>query len=152
MEETLLDQGAQPPSRTPCYTIGEVSDMTGISAYTLRYYDKCGFFPNLFRGKNKARSFSDHDLSWLHLVEALRKSGLSIEGIQYFVRLSLQGEKSLPEQYAILEGQETVLEYQLAEVQESLKVLGAEKRRRTPVPEQEPGEALEAGLQKPSFS
>jgi len=112
------------------YSIGEVSDMTGISAYTLRYYDKCGFFPNLFRDKNNVRKFSDTDIAWLRLMDALRKSGLSIEGIQYFVRLSLQGNRSISEQYKILEDQELVLEYQLAEIQESLKVLQAEKTLR----------------------
>lgn len=111
---------------TPKYPIREIAEMTGISAFTLRYYDKCGFFPNLYRDKNNVRSFSDADISWLKLIDALRKSGLSIEGIQYFVRLSSQGSKSIKEQYRILESQETVLEYQLAEIQESLKVLQQE--------------------------
>ena len=117
----------QASSSKPQYAISEVVDMTGISAFTLRYYDKCGFFPNLYRDKNKVRSFSDNDISWLRLVDALRKSGLSIEGIQYFVRISLKGDGFVGEQYKILEDQETVLEYQLAEIQESLKVLQAEK-------------------------
>lgn len=114
----------------PQYSISEVSEITGISAFTLRYYDKCGFFPNLYRDKNKVRSFSDADIAWLKLIDALRKSGLSIEGTQYFVRLSLKGEASQKELHAILENQETILEYQLAEIQESLRVLQVEKTAR----------------------
>ena len=110
----------------PRYSISEVSDMTGISAFTIRYYDKCGFFPDLQRGKNNVRWFSDGDVSALHLVDALRKSGLSIEGIQYYVRLSLQGESSRKERMAILEARETVLEYQRDELEESLKTLHGE--------------------------
>lgn len=117
-------------STRPQYPISEVSEATGISAFTLRYYDKCGFFPYLYRDKNKVRSFSDADISWLKLIDALRKSGLSIEGIQYFVRLSLRGEDSQKELHAILENQETVLEYQLAEIQDSLRVLQIEKQAR----------------------
>lgn len=116
----------------PRYSISEVSNSTGISAFTLRYYDKCGFFPELYRDKHKVRKFSDRDIDFLNLVDALRRSGLSIEGIQYFVRLYLQGDKSKEEQHRILEAQRTVLEYQLAEIQSSLEVLAVEKARREP--------------------
>ncbi|MEQ3362653.1 MerR family transcriptional regulator [Raoultibacter massiliensis] len=108
---------------SPEYPISEVSEMTGISAFTIRYYDKCGFFPELRRGKNKVRWFSNRDIDALHLVDALRKSGLSIEGIQYYVRLSLKGDSSRAERMAILEARETVLEYQREELEESLKTL-----------------------------
>ncbi len=116
--------------RNPKYSISEVADITGISAFTLRYYDKCGFFPNLYRSKGRIRSFSDHDIQWLRLIDALRKSGLSIEGIKYFVKLYKQGSSTVSEQFSILESQETVLEYQLAEIQESLKVLQEEILKR----------------------
>lgn len=112
---------------TPQYSISEVSEKTGISAFTLRYYDKCGFFPQLHRDKNNVRCFSKCDIDELHLVDALRKSGLSIEGIQYFVRLSLKGNSSSRERLTILQAQETVLEYQRDEIDESLKTLHHEK-------------------------
>lgn len=115
---------------TPGYAISEVSDMTGISAYTLRYYDKCGFFPNLYRDKHSVRHFSDNDIRQLLLVDALRKSGLSIDGIKYFVRIGLRGDVSTQEQLDILTTQETVLEYQLAETENSLRVLQMEKSLR----------------------
>ena len=105
------------------YGIGEVADTTGISAFTIRYYDKCGFFPDLERNRRGVRSFSDADIAQLHLVEALRKSGLSIEGIQYFVRLGRRGAQADAERLAILRAQETVLEYQRDEIDESLKRL-----------------------------
>lgn len=117
-------------SDEPTYPIREVADMTGISAYTLRYYDKCGFFPNLYRGKNNVRSFSDIDVMRLKLIDALRKSGLSIDGIKYFVRLSAKGQETMKEQYQILRDRQTVLEYQIAEIEESLNVLQGETRRR----------------------
>ena len=128
MDDAQAPKPLKEASVRPQYSISEVADLTGISAFTLRYYDKCGFFPNLYRDKHKVRSFSDADISWLKLVDALRKSGLSIEGIQYFVRLSLKGPTSRTELRSILENQERVLEYQLAEIQESLRVLQVEKQ------------------------
>ncbi|MEG0790047.1 MAG: MerR family transcriptional regulator [Gordonibacter sp.] len=111
------------PDGTPLYGIGEVSATTGISAFTIRYYDKCGFFPNLHRDRRGVRKFSNDDVGQLHLVEALRKSGLSIEGIQYFVRLCRRGDAARTERLSILRAQETVLEYQRDELDESLKRL-----------------------------
>lgn len=109
----------------PCYGIADVADMTGISAFTIRYYDKCGFFPDLARDRRGVRSFSHADIAQLHFVDSLRKSGLSIEGIQYYVRLQKRGAASREERLSIVRAQETVLEYQLAELEESLKRLHA---------------------------
>lgn len=123
----MEDDAKKTPSTKPQYGISEVADMTGISAFTLRYYDKCKFFPGLYRDKNKVRKFSDADIDWLRLVDALRKSGLSIEGIRYFVRLTIRGEMSLEQRHDILQAQETTLEYQLEEVKKSLAILKEER-------------------------
>ncbi len=68
------------------YTITEVEAASGISAFTLRYYDKCGFFPDIIRDARKKRFYSDTDLDRLRLIEALRISGLSINGIGAFLQ------------------------------------------------------------------
>lgn len=109
----------------PIYGIGDVVALTGISAFTIRYYDKCGFFPNLHRDKRGVRTFSEADVAQLHLVEALRKSGLSIEGIQYYVRLQRRGAVSRDERLSVVRAQETALEYQIAELEECLGRLRA---------------------------
>lgn len=106
--------------------INDVVELTGISAFTIRYYDKCGFFPNLIRGKRGIRTFTEHDVHQLRLVDALRRSGLSIEGIRYFVRLSIRGDSSLDDRRQIIQTQTTALEYQIAEAEESLALLRAE--------------------------
>jgi len=103
--------------------INEVVELTGISAFTIRYYDKCGFLPNLIRGKRGVRSFSDADIHQLKLVDALRRSGLSIEGIRYYVKLSKRGSESEKDRLSILQTQTTALEYQIAEAEESLAML-----------------------------
>ena len=114
------EHGAQADNTLPCFGISEVADMTGISAFTIRYYDKCGFFPELARDARGVRTFSQSDVAQLYFVDALRKSGLSIEGIQYYVKLQRRGAATRDER-----AQETVLEYQRAELDESLKRLSA---------------------------
>lgn len=124
-EEHRRDRHADETGAIPCYGIAEVADTTGISAFTIRYYDKCGFFPDLARDHRGVRSFSQADIAQLHFVDALRKSGLSIEGIQYYVRLQKLGASTRAERLEIVRAQETVLEYQRAELEESLKRLHA---------------------------
>ena len=107
------------------YGIADVSEMTGISAYTIRYYDKCGFFPELLRDASGVRSFADSDVKQLLFVDALRKSGLSIEGIQYYVRLQKRSEETLEERRGILKAQCTSMELQLSDMQACLERLRA---------------------------
>ncbi|OUO91478.1 MerR family transcriptional regulator [Gordonibacter sp. An230] len=107
----------------PCLGIAEVADLTGISAFTIRYYDRCGFFPGLARDRRGVRSFSHADVAQLRFVDALRKSGLSIEGIQYYVRLQRRGIASSDERLPIVRAQEAALECQVSGLEECLKRL-----------------------------
>lgn len=118
-----MARGADAAQNEGRYAVTDVVEMTGISAYTIRYYDKCGFFPDLKRGKRGERRFSSQDVHQLRLVDALRRSGLSIDGIRYFVRLGRRDEPTRSDRLGILQTQTTALEYQIAEAEESLVLL-----------------------------
>ncbi|MCR5583767.1 MAG: MerR family transcriptional regulator [Eggerthellaceae bacterium] len=109
----------------PGYSITEVEDMTGITAHTIRYYDKCGFFPNLGRDSRGRRSFTDFDLQQLTLIEALRYSGLSIEGIGYFVRMQLRGRDGVKQLMRVLSEQKLSLDLKMREIEECQGALEA---------------------------
>lgn len=104
------------------YGIAQVEEISGISAFTIRYYDKCGFFPNLQRDSHGARIFSDADVEQLKLVDSLRKSGLSIEGIQYFVK-AFSKEPLNSDCLAILKDRLKVLEIKKAEIDASAAMI-----------------------------
>ncbi|MDO5117804.1 MAG: MerR family transcriptional regulator [Eggerthellaceae bacterium] len=104
------------------YGIAQVEEISGISAFTIRYYDKCGFFPNLQRDKHGSRVFSDADIEQLKLVDALRKSGLSIEGIQYFVKTSSKDPLN-PDCLEVLKDRLKVLEIKKAEIDASAAMI-----------------------------
>ncbi|BCK00096.1 MerR family transcriptional regulator [Anaerocolumna chitinilytica] len=76
------------------YTIKEVSERTGLSIYTLRYYDKEGLLPLVKRTPSGIRKFSDNDIAWLGLICCLKNSGMSIENIKEFMNLCLKGEET----------------------------------------------------------
>ena len=66
------------------YTIKEASDITGIPATTLRYYDKEGILPFLERKESGHRMFSEQDLSMLRIIECLKCTGMSIKDIRQY--------------------------------------------------------------------
>lgn len=70
------------------YTIKDMSELTGLPASTLRYYDKQGLLPNLRRDGNNIRIFSDDDYASLRLIDCLKRSGLSIKDIKSFIDMT----------------------------------------------------------------
>ena len=83
--------------RTPKYSVKEVSEMTGLSSYTIRYYDNAGLIPGLDRTEGNARLFSDYAVSWLHLVHCLRTTGLPVEQVRHYIRLCQKGDSTIRE-------------------------------------------------------
>lgn len=65
-----------------------MSELTGLPASTLRYYDKQGLLPNLKRDGNNIRIFSDDDYASLRLIDCLKRSGLSIKDIKKFIDMA----------------------------------------------------------------
>ena len=70
------------------YTIKDMSELTGLPASTLRYYDKKGLLPNLRRDGNNIRIFTDDDYGQLRLIDCLKRSGLSIKDIKKFIDMA----------------------------------------------------------------
>lgn len=50
-------------------SIKSVSERTGLSAYTIRYYEKMGIIPEVNRDENGVRAFTEDDIAWLELVK-----------------------------------------------------------------------------------
>lgn len=105
----------------PLYSIKEVSELTGISVFTLRFYDNKGLFPFLHRDEKNRRIFSNADLEWIRLVECLREGDMSIENIQNYLQLCKIGDSVLEERYEIIKRQGELLENQITHLMKSLE-------------------------------
>lgn len=81
------------------YTIKEASDITGIPATTLRYYDKEGILPFLERKESGHRMFSEQDLSMLRIIECLKCTGMSIKDIRQYAVWAQMGDSTLEQRY-----------------------------------------------------
>jgi MerR family transcriptional regulator, aldehyde-responsive regulator len=60
-------------------TIQEVVEQTGISAHTIRFYEKMGLLPHVGRTSGGIRQFSEADVSFLRFLIELKKTGMSLE-------------------------------------------------------------------------
>jgi len=99
------------------YAIGEFSSITGISIYTLRYYEK----ENLIipeRGESGRRLYSDGDISWIQFIKRLKDTGMPIRKIQKYARLRAEGDSTLEERMEMLIQHRAVLKDEIAAMQE----------------------------------
>ena len=102
------------------YSIQDVSNKTGLSTHTLRYYEKEGLISGVERSQGGFRQYTDEDLERLGLIRCLKNTGMSIQEIARFVQLTHEGDHTLEERVELLrEHRERVLEL-MAEMQEHL--------------------------------
>lgn len=109
--------------RTPKYTVAEVSEMTGLTAHTIRYYDNIGLIPGMDRTDGNARLFSDYAVSWLHLVHCLRTTGLPVEQVKHYLHLCQKGDSTIRERGEMIFRQKKVLRQQIKDLQAQMEVL-----------------------------
>ena len=105
------------------YSIQEVSQRTGLSAHTLRYYEKEGLIASVDRSPGGFRQYTDEDLESLGLVCCLKNTGMSLQEIQRFVSLTREGDETLEKRVELLrECRENVLQ-RMSELQKNLDKL-----------------------------
>ena len=105
------------------YTIKEVSKKTGLSAPTLRYYDKEGLLPFVNRSNGGVRKFQETDLEWLKVIECLKASGLQIKDIKHYIDLCLQGDSTIEERRQIFYARKENVEREIKLLRETLDLL-----------------------------
>lgn len=61
--------------------IGEVCRLTGLSADTLRYYERIGLLPKVARTPSGIRVYGERDLSRLRFIQRAQKMDFSLDEI-----------------------------------------------------------------------
>lgn len=105
------------------YTVKEVSDKTGVSAYTLRFYEKEGVLPQIDRDMNGMRMFDESIIDWIETVQALRSTGLSLGEIRQYLELYRDGNTTLEQRKEILSLQKSKVEEQISLLMKALERL-----------------------------
>ena len=95
------------------YHIQEFAALTGLSADTLRYYEKEGLLAPA-RYANGYRIYSERDAAWLAFILRLKETNMPLAQIKAFARLRAEGEATLAARYALLLAHQQALAAQLA--------------------------------------
>ncbi len=73
------------------YKIGELSERTGLSLRTIRYYEELGLI-HARRTSGGQRLYSDQEMIYLKRITELKKLGFSLEEISRIINLKSEDE------------------------------------------------------------
>ena len=92
-------------------TIGEISQEIGLSADTLRYYERIGLLPPVPRNAAGIRNYDEYFVNFINFIKKLKASGMSLEHIIDYIRLAEMGDATIQERKKLLaEARETLLD------------------------------------------
>ena len=101
-------------------TITEVSKKYGLTADTLRYYERIGLIPPVPRGKSGARDYGQESCQCVELMKCMRAAGVQIEPLIEYAALAQQGDGTLEARRNLLVRQREQLTARMADMQASL--------------------------------
>lgn len=97
--DTALDrlrrQDASAPAADTTLTIAEMAERTGVSAHTLRYYERIGLL-SVARDAAGYRLYTARDYARVVFLNRMRMTGMSIRDLQRYVALVQEGEATVP--------------------------------------------------------
>ena len=104
-------------------TIKEASQLTGVSADTLRYYERIGLIPAVLRNESGIRNYDETSIGWINFIKCMRSAGLPIEALIEYVALYKEGSKTEVSRKAILIEQRDILQERMSSLQKTLDKL-----------------------------
>ncbi|HEM6338741.1 TPA: MerR family transcriptional regulator [Streptococcus suis] len=100
--------------------IKEVSQVTGLSADTIRYYERIGLVPKIERKSSGVRDFSENDVAILEFIRCFRSAGMSIERLIEYMGLVQAGDNTVKARIVLLKEEQEELRSRLVEIQKAL--------------------------------
>ena len=104
-------------------TIQQMAEHSGLSAHTLRYYERVGLLHPIERTESGHRRYRADDAGWIGLITCLRETGMPIRDAIAFAEIVNRGEETIPERIAFLRAHEQSVRAQIAAMEERLRVI-----------------------------
>lgn len=104
-------------------TIAEVSKEFGLTADSLRYYERIGLLPAVNRNSSGNRDYTQEDCRWVQFIKCMRSAGLSIETLIEYVSLFQLGNATIAIRKELLIEQRKQIFDKIEELQGTLEYL-----------------------------
>ena len=105
------------------YTVGTMARLLGITASTLRYYDREGLLPFVERSPGGVRMFRDSDVEWLRVIGCMKQAGMSIRDIREYIEMALQGDDTIELRLELFRRQRDELQSRMDELCRAMEMV-----------------------------
>lgn len=105
------------------YSIKEASQLTQLSADTIRYYEKIGLLPPVNRNSVGVRVFTGTDITILNFIRHLKSVEMPLEELKNYMDLVAEGDSTNPQRLEILVAERDRLQTKLTDLQEAISIL-----------------------------
>jgi DNA-binding transcriptional MerR regulator len=108
---------------TSMLTISDAARVSGVSAHTLRYYERAGLLEPVNRGASGHRRYAEEDLTRIQFLTKLRSTGMPIRQIREYADLMRRGDDTHEARLALLEAHRDAVRARLAETERNLELI-----------------------------
>jgi DNA-binding transcriptional MerR regulator len=107
---SIVDAMSEPERPARALSIADAAESSGLSAHTLRYYEREGLLEPVSRNGSGHRRYREADLELIAFLVKLRATGMPIREVRRYAELMRAGEATNAERLALLEAhRDTVL-------------------------------------------
>lgn len=103
--------------------IAEAAEISGLSADTIRFYEKSGLLEPIPRDSSGHRDFAPGDMGWLDIISKLRRTGMPMKEMQQFAELNAIGKHTIPQRYNLLKKHQERVAARRADIEACEKIL-----------------------------
>ncbi|UUZ80294.1 MerR family transcriptional regulator [Paenibacillus sp. P26] len=99
----------------------QVSEKTGLSIHTLRYYEQIGLIDGIVRDENGYREYSESDIVWFQVLRYFRAIGMPIREMQEFMALHNSEVSTITARREFMESYRSKVVDQMKELEKTLE-------------------------------
>lgn len=103
--------------------ISKVSEQSGFSTDTLRYYERIGLIAPVQRNESGIRDYQEMDLRRIEFIKCMRRAGIPVKALKEYIDLVKGGDETIQARKDILINQRDHLESKIKDMQDTLDLL-----------------------------
>ena len=105
------------------FTIRNMAQRCGMTAHTLRYYERVGLIQPVGRARNGHRRYTEADAAWLNFLHCMRATSMPIREMQRYAALREMGDETSEQRRKLLEDHQATIAAQIEALQKAHTLL-----------------------------